>query len=181
MDVSDISNPIFHEEEAAHMWLEARVWAKGRVCPNCGAVEQSTPMKGKTTRPGLYQYNACREPFTVTIGTLYEGCKIPLHTWLAVTHLTMASKNGMSALQISRMIGKPYRTVWFLCHRIRDSVRASPDLPPRGGTGKVIEADKTFVGGKAQNRAYRKSAPKKAVFSLVARDGGFCSFHMPQV
>ena len=77
-------------------------------------------LKGKSHRPGLYQCNVCRRPFTVTIGTLYEGSKIPLNTWLAVTHLMMASKKGMSVLQISRAIGKPYKTVWFLCQRISD-------------------------------------------------------------
>ena len=179
--MSDISNPIFHDDEAAREWLEARVWANGRACPHCGAVDQSTLMKGKTTRAGLYQCNACREPFTVTIGTLYEGSKIPLHTWLAVTHLMMASKKGMSALQISRMIGKPYKTVWFLCHRIRESLKASPDLPPLGGENKVVEADETYVGGKAKNRAFKEPAAKQAVFSLVERDGNVRSFHMPKV
>ena len=179
--MSDLSNPIFHDEEAAREWLEARVWKDGRVCPHCGAIDQSTLMKGKSHRPGLYQCNACREPFTVTIGTLYERSKVPLHTWLAVTHLMMASKKGMSALQISRMIGKPYKTVWFLCHRIRESLKASPDLPPMGGENKVVEADETYVGGKAKNRAYKKPAPKQAVFSLVERDGNVRSFHMPTV
>ena len=179
--MSDISNPIFHDEAKAREWLEARVWANGRVCPHCGVVDQSTLLKGKTTRPGLYQCNGCREPFTVTIGTLYERSKIPLHTWLAVTHLMMASKKGMSALQISRMIARPYKTVWFLCHRIRESLKASPDLAPMGGAQKVIEADETYVGGKAKNRAHRKPAPKQAVFSLVERDGNVRSFHMAQV
>ena len=96
--MSDLSNPIFHDETKAREWLEARVWANGRVCPHCGVVDQSTLMQGKTTRPGLYQCNACREPFTVTVGTLYERTKVPLHKWLAVTHLMMASKKGMSAL-----------------------------------------------------------------------------------
>ena len=90
--MSDFSNPIFHDETKARKWLEARVWKDGRVCPKCGAVDQSTLMKGKTTRPGLYQCNACREPFTVTVGTLYERSKVPLHKWLAVTHLMMASE-----------------------------------------------------------------------------------------
>jgi len=179
--MSQLSNPIFHDEQAAREWLEARVWAKGRACPHCGVVDQSTLMKGKTTRPGLYQCNACRQPFTVTIGTLYEGSKIPLHTWLAVTHLMMSSKKGMSALQISRMIGRPYKTVWFLCHRIRESLKTTPDLAPMGGATKVVEADETYVGGKAKNRAHRQPAPKQAVFSLVERDGHVRSFHMPTV
>ena len=179
--MSQLSNPIFHDETAARTWLEARVWPYGPVCKHCGVLGEATLMKGKTTRPGLYQCNACREPFTVTMGTLYERSKVPLHTWLAVTHLMMSSKKGMSALQISRMIGKPYKTVWFLCHRIRESLKTSPDLAPVGGQNKVVEMDETYVGGKAKNRAHRKPAPKQAVFSLVEREGNVRSFHMAQV
>ncbi|MDR3464227.1 MAG: IS1595 family transposase [Beijerinckiaceae bacterium] len=179
--MSQLSNPIFHDETAAREWLEARVWKDGRTCPHCGTVDQSTLMKGKSHRPGLYQCNACREPFTVTVGTLYESSKVPLHIWLAVTHLMMSSKKGMSALQISRMIERPYKTVWFLCHRIRESLKTTPDLAPMGGSGKVVEADETYVGGKAKNRAHRETAPKQAVFSLVERDGNVRSFHMAQV
>ena len=105
-----------------------------------------------------------------------RALKVPLHIWLAVTHLMMASKKGMSALQISRMIGMPYKTVWFLCHRIRESLKTTPDIAPMGGAQKVIEADETYVGGKAKNRAHRQPAPKQAVFSLVERDGNVRSF-----
>lgn len=178
--MSDLSNPIFHDETKAREWLEARVWANGRACPHCGAVDQSTLMKGKTTRPGLYQCNACREPFTVTVGTLYERSKVPLNKWLAVTHLMMASKKGMSALQISRMIGLSYKTTWFLCHRIRESLRDT-SLPPIGGDNKVVEADETYVGGKSKNRAFKEPAPKKSVLSLVERGGHVRSFHVANV
>jgi transposase-like protein len=179
--MSDFSNPIFHDETKAREWLEARVWKAGRACPKCGVVDQSTLMKGKTTRPGLYQCNACREPFTVTVGTLYERSKVPLHKWLAVTHLMMASKKGMSALQISRMIGLSYKTTWFLCHRIRESLRPSDMLPSMGGANQVVEADETYVGGKAKNRAFREPAPKKAVLSLIERQGHVRSFHVANV
>jgi transposase-like protein len=137
-------------------------------------------LKGKAHRPGLYQCNACREQFTVTVGTLYERSKVPLHKWLAVTHLMMASKKGMSALQISRMIGLSYKTTWFLCHRIRESLRDT-SLPPIGGDNKVVEADETYVGGKAKNRAFKEPAPKKAVLSLVERRGHVRSFHIANV
>jgi transposase-like protein len=179
--MSALSNPIFQDETAAREWLEARVWKDGRKCPHCGVIDQSTLMQGESHRPGLYQCNACRKPFTVTVGTLYESSKIPLHTWLAVTHLMMSSKKGMSALQISRMIERPYKTVWFMCHRVRESLKASPDLTPMGGQNKVVEADETYVGGKAKNRAHREPAPKQAVFSLVERDGNVRSFHVATV
>ena len=67
-------------------------------------------MQGKSHRPGLYQCNACREPFTVTVGTLYERSHIPLNKWLAATHLMMASKKGMSSLQIGRLLGLSKKT-----------------------------------------------------------------------
>ena len=179
--MSDFSNPIFHDETKAREWLEARVWKAGRVCPKCGVINQSTLMKGKTTRPGLYQCNACREPFTVTVGTLYERSKVPLHKWLAVIHLMMASKKGMSALQISRMISLSYKTTWFLCHRIRESLSPADALPSMGGANQVVEADETYIGGKAKNRAFREPAAKKAVLSLIQRDGHVRSFHVANV
>jgi transposase-like protein len=161
--MSDLSNPIFHDETKAREWLEARVWPHGPVCPHCGTVDEATLMKGKSHRPGLYHCNACREPFTVTVGTLYERSHVPLNKWLAVTHLMMASKKGMSALQISRMIGLSYKTAWFLCHRIRESLRETPK-GPLGGNNKVVEADESYVGGKARNRAYKPEPKKQAVF-----------------
>ena len=178
----NLSRPEFHDDAKAREWLEGELWPYGPVCPHCGVISQATLLKGKASRPGLYQCNACREQFTVTVGTLYERSKVPLHKWLAVTHLMMASKKGMSALQISRMIGLPYKTAWFLCHRIRESMR---DLPgsanPMGGKDKVVQADESFVGGKAKNRAFREPAPKKPVFALVERGGHVRSFHVANV
>src|SRR6202044_1830821 len=135
-----LSNPIFTNEDAAREWLEARIWKGGRICPHCGTVGQATLMKGKSHRPGLYQCNACREPFTVTVGTIYERSKVPLNKWLAATHLMMASKKGMSALEIGRLLGLSKKTAWFLCHRIRESLRETPLGAPMGGQNKVVEA-----------------------------------------
>jgi len=184
---TDFSNPIFHDADKARVWLEARIWPNGAICPHCGVVGQATLMKGKTTRPGLYQCNSCREPFTVTVGTLYERSKIPLNKWLAATHLMMASKKGMSALQVGRMLGISKKTAWFLCHRIRESL-INTDLAPMGGTGKVIEIDETYVGGKEKNKhankrlnAGRGAVGKAPVVSLVERNGNVRSMHLPEV
>ena len=177
--MSDFSNPIFHNETKARAWLEARLWPDGPICPHCGTIDEATLMNGKSHRPGLHQCNACREPFTVTVGTLYERSKVPLHKWLAATHLMMASKKGMSALQVGRLLGLSKKTAWFLCHRIRESLRETkPAL--MGGANKVVEADETYIGGKAKNRKSHVP-PKEAAFALVERGGRVRSFHIPAV
>jgi len=185
--MSDFSNPIFHDETKAREWLEARLWSKGRPCPHCGVIDQSTLMKGKSTRPGVYQCNACRKPFSVTVGTLYERSHVPLNKWLAATHLMMASKKGMSALEIGRLLGLSKKTAWFLCHRIRESLRDNV-VSPMGGEGKTLEADETYIGGKEKNKHRSKrnadhigGVGKEAVFSLVERQGRVRSHHMKAV
>lgn len=185
--MSDLSNQIFHDEAKAREWLETRLWANGPICPKCGTVDEATLMQGKSHRPGLYQCNSCREPFTVTVGTLYERSKVPLNKWLAATHLMMASKKGMSALQVGRLLGLSKKTAWFLCHRIRESLReTNPEM--LGGEGKTVEMDETFVGGLEKNKHRSKrehkgtgGIGKEAVYSLVERHGRVRSHHVPKV
>jgi transposase-like protein len=87
-----LSRPEFHDPEKAREWLEAELWPNDPVCPRCGVINEATLMQGKSHRPGLYQCDACRKPFTITVGTLYERSHLPLNKWLAATHLMMASK-----------------------------------------------------------------------------------------
>lgn len=175
----DITAPRFTNEDAAREHLESIRWPDGAECPHCGLIA-ATKLSGSHHRPGLYQCNNCREQFTVTVGTVFERSKIGLHKWLLATHLLCASKKGMSAKQIERMLGVTYKTAWFMCHRIREAMK-DENPSPLGGSGKVVEADETFVGGKAHRRAYRAPAPKKMVFSLVERDGRARSFHIANI
>ena len=179
--MSDLQNPIFHDDTKAREWLEARLWPDGPVCPHCGAME-ATELKGKAHRPGLYQCNACREQFTVTVGTLYERSKISLSKWLMATYLLCASKKGMSTRQLSRMLGVSVKSTWFMTHRIHEAMREGKFSSPLGGQNKVVEADETFVGGKARNAKRCAPIPKKEpVVALVERDGSVRSFHVEAV
>jgi transposase-like protein len=186
--MSDLSRPEFHDADKAREWLETELWPEGPVCPHCGTINQATLLQGKTTRPGLYQCNACREPFTVTVGTLYERSHVPLNKWLAATHLMMASKRGMSALQVGRLLGLSRKTAWFLCHRIRESLRETKLDTPLGGYNKVVEADEAYIVGKETNKHKSKRQKgmhggkgKEPVVALVERGGRVRSQHMPEV
>jgi len=170
----------FNNETAARKHLEAIRWPDGPICPHCGCVDNSHRIKGKSARPGLWFCADCRKQYTVTVGTLFERSKIPLHKWLLATHLLCASKKGMSAHQLHRMLGVTYKTAWFMAHRIREAMR-EPNPGAVGGGNKVVEADETYVGGKAKNRAFGPPPKKEPVFSLVERDGEVRSFHIAKV
>lgn len=178
--MTNITAPHFHDETKAREHLEAIRWPEGPTCPHCGSFN-ATRLEGKKHRAGLVQCNDCREQFTVTVGTVFERSKVPLHKWLLCNHLLCASKKGMSAKQIERMLGVTYKTAWFMCHRIREAMKTDGTDGPLGGPDAVVEADETYVGGKAKNRATRRPAPKKAVVALVERDGHVRSFHVANV
>jgi len=147
----DLTNPIYHDDDRARAHLEALLWPDGPFCPRCGVTgDRITKLKGKSTRPGVYKCKDCRKPFTVTIGTVMERSKVPLCKWVLAAQLMSSSKKGMSALQLQRMIGTNYETAWFLFHRLRECA-ADPEPGPIGGKNKVVEADETYVGGKARN------------------------------
>jgi len=172
----------FTNADAARKHLEALLWADGRNCPHCGVVNESTLLKGQSTRPGVYWCNACQKPFSVTVGTVYESSKVPLNTWLYATHLLCSSKKGISSHQLSRMLGVTYKTAWFLGHRIREAMKPTgADAGPLGGSGKVVEADETYVGkkdGKRKADGAGGYGHKRTVLSLVERGGKIRSFKL---
>ena len=168
-----LTDAIFNDEHKAREWLEKRLWPDGPICPKCGVVNEATLLKGKSTRPGLYQCNACRKPFSVTVGTLYERSKIPLTKWLAATYLLQSSKKGISALQVHRTLGVSKKTAWFLMHRIRESLRPANDAPMGSGGGSV-EVDETYFGvnPNAKIGKRRNLTNQNRVVTLVDRDTG---------
>jgi transposase-like protein len=180
--MTDLSADRFHDEDAARAHIEASRWPNGVTCPHCGSVNVRR-MEGKT-QAGMFLCNDCRDKFTCRTGTVMERSHVPLHKWLLAIHLMASSKKGISAHQLMRNLGLgSYRTAWFLAHRIReamtdDSHKATGGL---GGENKVVEADESYVGGKAKNRAFKEPAPKKAVVTLIERDGRAKSFHVANV
>ena len=135
----------FTDEAAAYEWVEARIWANGRVCPKCGVVDRSGPLKGKTNRIGLYKCYACRKPFTVKVGTIFEDSHVQMRDWLAAIYLICSSKKGISSNQLHRMLGVTLKTAWFMSHRIREAMRVV-GIEPMGGAGEIIDPRPFAIG-----------------------------------
>ncbi|HVY98175.1 MAG TPA: IS1595 family transposase [Dongiaceae bacterium] len=165
--------PHFHNEEAAFAYVEAIMWPKGPVCPHCGAEsEKIGRLQGKTTRPGLRKCYACRKPFTVRIGAIFEDSHAPLRYWLQAIHLMCASKKGISTRQLQRMLGCSMKTAWFMGHRIREAMAPADGTPPLGGEGVTVEADETFITkSRITKRRAGETGRETQVMSLVERGG----------
>ena len=176
----NICDPIFHDEAKAERHIFLSRWPDGEpICPHCGCT--NTMQMGGKTQAGYWLCRDCRDKFTVRTGTVMERSHIPLHKWLLATHLMAASKKGMSAKQMERMLGVTYKTAWFLCHRIREAMDGAADASPLGGPDKFVESDEAFIGGKKKRRLSGKVAPKKKVVTLVERGGRARSFHITHV
>jgi transposase-like protein len=142
---SALNAPHLCDEAAAFAYVEAKLWPSGAVCPHCGVVGEASRSKGKTTRAGLWNCRACRKPFTVRMGTIFESSHVPLHIWLQAIYLICSSKKGISTRQMQRTLGGSMKTAWFLMHRIREAM-ADDGAAPMGGGGSTIEIDETFLG-----------------------------------
>jgi transposase-like protein len=139
--MSALSEPQYHSEEAAYAFVEANGWPNGRVCPHCGVVDKSGPLKGKDTRIGLYECYACRKPFTVKVGTIFEASHVELHVWLQAMFLLCSSKKGICSNQLHRILGITLKTAWFMSHGIRQAMRECKLPGGLGSAGKFVEAD----------------------------------------
>ena len=180
--MSVLSKPYFHDEEAAFAFVEGIIWNGEPSCPHCGVVGRAYALKNVRSKPskkhpegvvrhGLKKCGACRGQFTVRKGTIFEESHLEMHKWLQSIYLMCASKKGISAKQLERILEVTYKTAWFLAHRIREAMR-SGELAPFGQDGGAVEVDETYIGrepGKPVKRAFHH---KMKVLSLVDRSTG---------
>jgi transposase-like protein len=174
---ADIYAPEFTDEASAIAHLEASRWAEGVFCPHCGSMN-ATRMAGKT-QAGYFQCNDCRDKFTCRTGTVMERSHIPVHKWLLAIHLMSASKKGMSAHQLHRMLGITYKSSWFLAHRIREAM-IDDKAGPLGGEGKSVQADETYYGNSSKRaKGYKKGhSHKEQIVAVVEPKGKVRAVHM---
>ena len=171
----------FSDESEAYRLMERIRWPDGPICPHCGTVNEAhylAPRNGsRQTRTGastarrVWKCGACKQQFSVLVGTIFEDSKVPLSKWFAAIYLMCASKKGMSAHQIHRELDVTYKSAWFMCHRIRYAMQEGPGEPLKGD----VEVDELFVGGKPRrknNTRERVQGEKKAIVIGLKERGG---------
>jgi len=161
------------DEDACRAFLEKMIWKNGRVCPHCGCMDSWT-IKGRSSRPGLYECSGCRRQFTVTTKTPMHATKLKLWTWILGMYYMVHSSKGVSSVFIGRWLGITQKAAWHLCHSIREMMDMSHEGFP--AVGGVVEIDEKFLGGKPRKEkgvvnTRCKRTKKQGVLVMVERHG----------
>jgi transposase-like protein len=159
------------DAETARIYLEARLWPNGIICPTCSGQDRITTRKG-----GYYRCNKCKLDFTIRTATIFERSHVPLHKWVYAMYLMVTARKGISSMQLAKEIGVTQKSAWFMLQRLREACGG-----PSGNGGKLsgfVEVDECFVGGKEGNKHESKklkvgrgSKGKVAVMGLRERGG----------
>ena len=164
-----LTDPIYHDADAAREHLEKIRWPHGPICPHCGLAGKAYALNGETHRPGLWKCAGCRKQFTVTVGTVFERSKIPLNKWIVAAQLMASSEKGFSAHQLHRRIGVTYKTAWFMFSRMREAMKPA-DTPGFSAGGNTVEIDEPASALRCRSYRHHRiesSLSKRSLTSAV--------------
>lgn len=155
----------FNSEQKCREYLEGLRWPKGVECPRCHS-QQVARVKERDQ----FNCNACQYQFSATSGTIFHDSHLPLWKWFLATYMMLEAKKGVSANQLKRTLDVSYKTAWYLCHRIRNAMKDDALHTLHG----IVEADETYIGGKAKGRGSGYTKNKLIVAGVVQREGRAC-------
>lgn len=164
----------FSDPDVALAFVVAIRWPNGAECPKCGS---GNPMFLKTRR--VWKCRECYKQFSAKVGTVLEDSPIALEKWMPSLWLLCNCKNGISSYELARALGVTQKTAWFMLSRLRLALQ---DGFSGGKLGGIVEADETYIGGKARNmhvskrkrlnvQRGRSVAGKTVVMGLLQRHG----------
>jgi len=176
----------FAQPDVALMYFVALRWPDGEItCPTCGSKAVRFIATRKLWRCGGEKH--ARQQFSVKVGTIMEDSPIGLDKWMLAMWMVTNCKNGVSSYEMARALGITQKSAWFLDHRIRKAMQGDGTVT-LGGSGKTVEVDETFIGGKARwmntrqrdrgtdvgpkgKRPYLRDPGKAIVMGMLERGG----------
>lgn len=150
---------VLPDDNACRLFLEDLRWNGTPVCPHCGSVNANHyELKKNGVFTGLRKCKDCRERFTVTVGTMFEGSHVSLRKWFIAIYIFTTHKKGISSIQLGKDLGITQKSAWFVLSRIRQNFGIGSTTADNrlGGSGAVVEVDETVVGGKVKNMSNKK-------------------------
>lgn len=144
---------MFADEAKAEAWLERAIWGKKKHCPRCKS-DNITPRPNRKPMP--YHCASCRKYFSIRTNTVMQESKLPLQKWAIAIYLMATNLKGISSTHLANELGIRQPSAWHMLHRIRTAFDVS-NMQFDG----VVEADETFIGGKASNISKRKRSTMK--------------------
>lgn len=126
----------FTTERVSREWLTRVLYPNGVICPYCGEIIVYSCSNG------THHCDNCNRTFSIKVGTIFQGSKLPLRKWFAAIWLTINNKKGISACMLSREINVSYTTAWHMLHKLRRLV-PQPEAKLRG----EIQVDCGYIGG----------------------------------
>lgn len=163
----------FSDADNCREYVVARRWPNGVECPTCGC--KDVIFLANQNRWQCRNKHSKRQ-FSLKTGTIYEDSPLGLNKWLVATWLVSNCKNGVSSCEVARALNLTQKTAWFMDHRIRFSLGMGPGNKLSG----QVEADETYIGGKARNMHADKreqkitgtgGKDKTAVMGILERAG----------
>ena len=165
----------FANPENCNKFLADLRWTDGRArCPYCGS--DNITYLVRQNRYKCYGKHP-KAQFSLKVGTIFEDSPIGLDKWLCALWLIVNCKNGISSCEIARDLKITQKSAWFLDHRLRFALHQGSFENLLSGE---VEADETFIGGKARNMHIEKRArritgtgttDKTAVMGILQRGG----------
>ncbi len=135
------------DDKSCREYLELMRWAGTPRCNNCGS-DQYYELKTKGEFKGMRKCKNCRERYTVTVGTMFEGSHVSLRKWFIAIYIFSSHKKGISSHQLAKDLGITQKSAWFMLGRIRHAFSVKTTEKMDG----LIQIDETFIGGKNKNR-----------------------------
>jgi transposase-like protein len=161
----------FSDPERAFVYAVNLRWPNREVmCPRCGHGNHSFI---KTRR--LWFCKGCKKQFTVKVGTIFEDSALGLDKWMTAIWMVVNCKNGVSSHELGRTLGITQKSAWFVLQRVRHALKQRNDFGATrkmGGSGSEVEADETFIGGKAKNMHKSRRLALNQERSLYAQPEG---------